>query len=629
MPEEVVMEKKVLELLETKCRGKNYQKLVALNNPKLLDFVAKYVKHCNPQSVFVCTDTKEDAEYIKNKSIENGEEKMLAISGHTVHFDGYYDQARDKEKTKYLLPTGTDLGPLNAINKENGLKEIHELLRNIMESKEMFVCFFCLGPTNSEFSIPAVQLTDSCYVAHSELILYRRGYEEFKRKCPEKFFKVVHSAGVLENAVSKNVDKRRIYIDLENYIVYSTNTQYAGNTVGFKKLSLRMAIYKASQERWLAEHMLVMGVHGPDGRISYFTGAFPSMCGKTSTAMVKNETIVGDDLAYLRNINGKTYAVNVECGIFGIIQDVNPTGDLLIWEALNKPGDIIFSNVLVTEEDIPYWLGDGREIPKEGINYSGEWFKGKKDSKGNPIPHSHKNARYTVGLYTLKNCDSELNNPCGVEIKGIIYGGRDSDTSPPVQESFNWQHGVITMGAGLESETTAATLGKEGVRIFQPMSNIDFVSIPLGRYINNHLEFGKGLDNSPFVFSVNYFLKDKNGKFINAIEDKRIWLKWMELRVHNDVEAIRTPTGYIPKYEDLKKLFKKILDKDYTKNNYIEQFTLRIPENIRKIERIIEIYQTKVSDTPGILFAILEEQRQRLEEVRAKCGDYVSPDILS
>ncbi|UCD84723.1 MAG: phosphoenolpyruvate carboxykinase (GTP) [Deltaproteobacteria bacterium] len=622
------MGKKALELLKTKCDEKNYQRLIALNNQKLIDFVAKYVEHCKPKSVFVCTDAEEDAEYIRNKSIENGEEKRLTITGHTIHYDGYNDQARDKENTRYLLPSGTDIGPLNAVEKEKGLKKIHEILKNIMEGKEMFVCFFCLGPVNSPFSIPACQLTDSAYVAHSELILYRRGYEEFKRQCPENFFKVVHSAGALENAVSKNVDERRVYIDLENYIVYSTNTQYAGNTVGFKKLSLRMAIYKAAQEDWLAEHMLIMGIHGPGGRTTYLTGAFPSMCGKTSTAMVKGETIVGDDLAYLRNINGKAYTVNVECGIFGIIQDVNPQDDPLIWEVLNKPGDVIFSNVLVTDENIPYWLGDGREVPEKGVSFSGEWVKGKKDSKGNPIPHAHKNARYTVGLYGLKNCDKELDNPQGIEIKGVIYGGRDSDTSCPVQEAFDWDHGVITMGAALESETTAATLGKEGVRVFNPMSNIDFVSIPLGRYISKHLEFGKGMDNPPSIFSVNYFLKDKQGKYMNAMQDKRIWLKWMDLRVNGDAEAIKTPVGYIPKYEDLKRLFKEVLDKDYSEEEYIEQFTLRIPENIKRVERIIDTYRTKVSDTPAILFDILEEQKQRLEEVRKSKGDYVSPASL-
>ncbi|HEA47495.1 MAG TPA: phosphoenolpyruvate carboxykinase (GTP) [bacterium] len=618
-----------IKLLKAKCGKENYEKLGALNNPELLDFVAKYVEHCNPASLFVRTDSLEDAQYIRNRAKELKEEKSLAIEGHTIHFDGYFDQARDKENTKYLLSPGVSLGSdVNAIDKEKGLEEVHEYLRNIMEKKEMFVCFFSLGPTNSEFSIPAVQLTDSAYVAHSEGILYRSGYEEFKKMGKaQEFFKVVHSAGLLENGASKETDKRRVYVDLEDQIVYSTNTQYAGNTVGFKKLSLRLAIHKASREGWLAEHMLIMGVHGK-GRVTYFTGAFPSACGKTSTSMIERESIIGDDIAYLKKKDGRVCAVNVECGIFGIIRDVNPKDDPLIWEALNSPGEVIFSNVLVTKEGTPYWLGDGREIPERGINYSGEWFKGKKDAKGDEITHAHKNARYTISLYALKNCDPELDNPQGVEIKGIIYGGRDSDTWVPVQEASDWNHGVITMGASLESETTAATLGKEGVRKFNLMSNLDFVSIPLGRYINNHLKFTKDLDNPPVIFLVNYFLKDKDGRYLNAMEDKGIWLKWMELRVHGEVDAIKTPTGYIPQYKDLKRLFKEVLSKDYTEEDYVKQFTLRIPENLAKIERIIEIYRTKASDTPDILFETLQEQRQRLEKAKAKYGDYIAPAVF-
>jgi len=185
------------------------------------------------------------------------------------------------------------------------------------------------------------------------------------------------------------------------------------------------------------------------------------------------------------------------------------------------------------------------------------------------------------------------------------------------------------MGASLESETTSATLGKEGVRQFCPMSNIDFVSVPLGRYISNHLKFADSLDSSPVIFAANYFLKDsKTSEYVTGMQDKRVWIKWMELRVNNNVDAIKTPTGYIPKYEDLKKLFKQVLDTDYAEADYIKQFTLRIPENLQKIERITEIYKTKVSDTPNILFSILEEQKKRLKAAQEKYGDYVAPEIF-
>lgn len=619
-----------MELLKKKCGEKNYKKLLDLNNSYVVELVTKYVRHCNPDSVFVRTDAAEDIKYIRDKAIKNGEEKKLKTAGHTYHFDSYFDQARDKANTKYLLPPDVQLGAdIRAEDREKGLKEIEGLMKNVMVGKEMYVAFFCLGPTNSPFSIPAMQITDSSYVAHSEDILMRKGYELFKKLGKNNdFFKFVHSAGDLENGVSKNLDKRRVYIDLEENIVYSANTQYAGNTVGLKKLAMRLAIKKASFEGWLTEHMFVMGVHGPKGRVSYFSGSFPSACGKTSTAMLEGETIVGDDIAYLRNIDGKIRAVNVECGMFGIIRDVNKKGDSLIWDALNSPGEVIFSNILVADDGKPYWLGDDREIPKKGINYSGQWTISKKDEKGQEITHSHKNARYTVRLSELGNCDKNLNDPNGVELTGIIYGGRDSDTSVPVEQAFDWNHGILMKGATIESETTAATLGQEGVRKFNLMANIDFLSIPMGRYINNNCDLGNSVKNPPQIFSVNYFLRGKNGKYLNGVKDKHVWLKWAELRANGDVEAIKTPTGYIPKYQDLKKIFKELLGKEYTKEAYTQQFTLRIPENLEKIKRITNIYKTKVPDAPHVLFEALEAQKKRLEAVREKMGDCVVPEAL-
>lgn len=618
------MEEKHDELLEAKCGKENYEKLVALDNPKLLNFIAKYVKLCNPRSVFARTDSSEDVQCIRDKAKELGEESQLLVEGHTVHFDGCFDQARDKGNTRFLVTKDLALGAnINSIEREKGLGEIDNLLTNIMDGKEMFILFLCLGPVGSEFSIYAVQITDSAYVAHSEDILYRPAYEVFKRKGASiEFFKYVHSAGELKNNVSKDVDKRRVYIDFLENIVYSVNTQYAGNTVGLKKLSLRLAIRKGDKEKWLAEHMFVMGVRGPNNRKTYFTGAFPSFCGKTSTCMVRGESILGDDIAYLRKREGKVFAVNVERGIFGIIRDVNPEDDPLIWQSLTSAGEVIFSNILV-KDGVPFWQGDGRIRPDDGINFSGRWCREKTDENGKQIPFAHPNARYTIQLGDLNNCDSELENPEGVEIEGIIYGGRDSDTWPPIFESFDWVHGVITIAASLESETTAATLGKEGLRNFNLMANLDFVSIPIGKYIQNHLEFGEDLEKPPIIFGVNYFLKDENDGYLTGMQDKRVWLKWMELRAHNDIEAIKTPIGFFPRYRDLKKLFKEVLNKDYTEEDYRKQFTLRISENLAKIERIVEIYKAKVTDAPEVLLDVLQAQKKWLEEVKAKQDEII------
>ncbi len=616
-----------LEILKRKCGIDNYNKLINVKNKYIIEFITEYVKLLNPDSVFVCNDSKEDFNYIRNKAVRDGEEIKLEIPGHTVHIDGPDDQARDKKLTKFLIPEGVKFGKgLNVINKKEGIEETRNIMSNIMVGTELIIIFFTLGPADSPFTITAVQLTDSSYVAHSEIILYRQGYEEFKRLGDyEGFFRFVHSEGELKNAISKNVQKRRIYIDTEEDIVYSMNTQYGGNTIGLKKLAMRLAINKASGEGWLTEHMFVSGIHGPSGRVTYFAGAFPSMCGKTSTAMIRGETIIGDDIAYIRNIDGKAHAVNVEVGIFGIIKDINPEDDPIIWKVLNEENETIFSNVLMNGDGKVYWIGKPGKIPEKGINYTGGWYPGKVDDKGNEISLSHKNARFTTNLKNLENIDPEYNNPDGVLLGGIIYGGRDSDTLVPVQEAYGWNHGIITMGAAIESETTAATLGKTGVREFNPMSNLDFLSIPIGKYVDINLKFGQSLETAPLIFGVNYFIKDKDGKYLNSKLDKMIWLKWMELRVNGDTGAVDMGTGFIPEYEDLKVLFRDVLKRDYSREDYIEQFTLRIPENLSKIDRIVKIYNELGSDVPDLLFKILEEQRKKLKDLKSKKGEYISP----
>jgi phosphoenolpyruvate carboxykinase (GTP) len=344
--------------------------------------------------------------------------------------------------------------------------------------------------------------------------------------------------------------------------------------------------------------------------------------------MIPGNTIMGDDIAYLRNIDGICRIVNAEAGIFGIIQDVNPVDDPSIWEALTSPGEIIFSNVLI-KDGKPYWLGMGREIPKEGINYTGAWWDGKTNEKGEKIPPAHKNARYTIALKALKNCDPELDNPLGVELEGIIYGCRDARAYVPVQQSFGWEHGIIAYGASLETETTFALVEAEGKYEINLMSIQDFVSIPLGKYIRNNLEFGKKLKKPPVIFGVNYFLRDrKTGKFVNDRRDKQVWIRWMERRVHNEVDAIKSPTGWLPKYEDLHELFRQVRGVEYTKEDYLEQFGIRVRENLAKVERVKGFHQRNVSDAPPELFEVLEQQRKRLVEAQGKFGDYISPEAL-
>ncbi|HDP66967.1 MAG TPA: phosphoenolpyruvate carboxykinase (GTP) [Candidatus Marinimicrobia bacterium] len=620
------MTKRLRELLSDGA----YKKINALENRKVIAILEDTIRLCQPAKVTVLSDSPEDIDYIRQLALNTGEEHPLSIKGHTVHFDSYRDQARDKNNTRVLRVAGVKLGKhINAIDREEGLREIYGLMDGIMQGKEMLVCFFCLGPQKSRFSISALQITDSAYVAHSEELLYRQGYQEFLRlKGGHDFFYFIHSAGELDKqGKTKNDHLRRIFIDLEENRVLSINNQYAGNSLGLKKLALRLAINKASYEDWLTEHMFIMGIHPPErARTTYFTGAFPSACGKTSTAMIPGQTIVGDDIAYLRIWDDKScHAVNIESGIFGIISDVNPVDDPLIYECLTTPRELIFSNVLVNS-GTPYWLGMGRELPDSGINHYGSYKKGQRDQAGNLISPAHKNARYTIRISELDNVDPEVDNPDGVRIDGIIYGGRDSDTNVPICQSLSWEHGVF-IGACLESETTAATLGKEGVRKHSPMANLDFIVVPLHRYIRNHLEFGRRLQRKPLIFSTNYFLKDKTGNYLLDKLDKKIWILWAEGRVHNEFDAIESPVGYIPHYNDLKNLFKTVLKKTFTPDLYREVFAIRIKRLLEKLDRMEKIYNN--GQFPQEFIFMFHLQRDRLMNARNHFdSDIIYPDML-
>ena len=600
----------------------NMEKLEALKNKKVMAYLEEAISLCKPSKVTVITDAAEDILYLRNLAIKNGEEVKLKMEGHTIHYDGINDQARDKENTKYLLSKEVDWGMnVNYILKDKGLPEVVSYLDGSMVGKEMIVAFFCLGPVNSDFSIGAMQITDSSYVVHSETILYRGGYEQFKRlNGSDEFFFFLHSAGELsKNNTTVNIDKRRIYIDLEENRVYTVNNQYAGNSVGLKKLAFRLAIQKAQNNGWLAEHMFIMGVHGKNDRITYMAGAFPSACGKTSTAMIPGQSIVGDDIAYLKKVDGKIQAVNVEQGVFGIIRDVNKTDDPVIYNSITTPREVIFSNILVNDGKT-YWLGMGEETPKKGINFAGEW------TEESNKPLAHKNARYTIRISELDNADVKADDPKGVPVEALVYGGRDSDTTVPVVEALDWVHGVV-IGSTIESETTAAALGVEGVRKHNPMANLDFISVPLKKYIQSHLNFEKDLNKEVKVYATNYFLRNDKGQFCNSKLDKKIWLLWAEGRIHGEFDAYESPVGYLPKFEDLKVLFKDGLNYDYTEKEYKEQFSIKVDKYLEKMSRMVKVF--KNVDVPAEFDAKLKELVSKLEKAKAEKGSVIEPSVFA
>ena len=624
------------EMLKNLMSSESFEKLAALKNDKVMEFVGFFAEHCEPASIYVCTDSKEDMQYVRDQALKLGEEQTLANDKQTIHWDGYNDQARDKKNTKYMVKQENyeSMKSLNSVEYEQGYAEIMEISKGIMKGKSAVVLFFSEGPTESPFTIPCVQFTDSWYVAHSEYILYRSGYNHFlKMKDAEKadFFRFIHSAGELdENNNTKYLDKRRIYMDTQHNIVYSMNDQYAGNSVGLKKHSMRLAISKSGKEGWLCEHMFVMAaVNAEKNRKTYFCGAYPSACGKTSTAMIPGEKIVGDDIAYFRDIDGEFRAVNVEGGMFGIIQDVNAKDDPVIFQNLMLNQEVIFSNVLMGPDKKPYWLGMGVDAPDNGRNHFGEWHEGVKDSKGNEVKVAHGNARYTMRLDYLDNIDQvgfEAKN--GVRVEGVLYGGRDSDTTVPVEESPSWKDGILLKACTLESETTSATLGAEGVRTPSPMANMDFVSYPLGRYTVNNINFGESVKDAPKIFSNNYFMRDAQGHFITSKLAKKVWLHWAEGRIHGEYETYDTPTGKIPLYKDLAPLFKKYLDEDFTEETYTYLFTFRCTKWIEKLERTKAFYAKMDANTPEEIFAYWDAAIAKITAAKEKYGDKILPGFF-
>ncbi len=603
--------------LRFRLDGKSLERLSRIDAPGLIEWIAGVIDWVEPARVFVHTGARNDYEYVRRRALERREEYPSRYRLHTVHFDGPHDIARDRANTRILVPSGVTIPMVNTIERDRGLAEVRKISKGIMRGKEMFVSFYCYGPKDSPYTIPAVQVSDSAYLIHSEDILYRHCYDKFTKGVDE-YMRFLHAAGERdENGWVLHPEKRRIYIDPEAMEAYTLNSQYAGNSIGLKKLALRICIHKSVKEGWLCEHMFIAGVKGPGDRVTYIAGAFPAGCGKTSTAISASDVVVGDDLAMIRSVGGEPHALNPEAGMFGIVDGVNPEDDPEIYEILTDPGsEVVFANVLLTRDGRVWWRGKPEE-PDDGINYAGEW------RKGSDTPPSHPNARFTTRLEYLDKLDPAYTDPAGVPLSALLFGGRDSDTWVPVEEAFNWVHGIVTKAASLESEKTAATLGGAGRREFNPFAILDFLSVSPGRFIRAHLDFEEKLSKPLRIYGVNYFLKGPKG-FLNEKTDKRVWLKWIDLRVNNEADAVETPTGLIPVYEDLRMLFARVLDKEYSESDYEEQFKIRVVRHMEKTQRIYKIYRS-IPDTPPEVFRELEEQWRRLKEARERLGDNVSP----
>jgi phosphoenolpyruvate carboxykinase (GTP) len=486
-------------------------------------------------------------------------------------------------------------------------------------------------------SNPALEISSSAYVLHSAEILYRNAFQAFDKEVERLgyFFTNIHSEGLNR---PEDLPKARVYMDRSYQTTYSVNCTYAGNTLLLKKGNHRFCVDKAVYENRgneLSEHMFITGIDGPGGRITWSTGAAPSGCGKTTTAMAGNH-FVGDDLAQMWiDANGSIRSINPECGIFGIVEDVNWEGDPYLMELLRKPGtEVIWSNVLIDADGVPHWTGSGETPARKGINFQGPWEEGMTDEHGNKVPISHPNARCTLTSSALPNYSPQSEDPKGVDTRVITYSGRDSDTMPPVWAAKSTDHGVV-IGAGIVSAATATEVGASGVKR-APWANAPFIPGSLGDYMDAQFKFFGNEkiaeDKKPVMAGLNYFLTDEarggtSKKLLGEKRDVKVWLAWLERHTYREVEVIETPIGALPKYNDLKDLFKSIIDKEYSEELYVKHFSLYIDNIVARIDLQIEAYGQE-SNIPDRLFEVFKEQRAGLTALKEKFGSIVTPSDL-
>ncbi len=626
-------------LFAQRLDAKNQAKLARITNEEALLTIANSIAMCNPDNVFINTGSPEDVEWVRQFSLERKEEEPLKMPDHTIHFDLPEEQARIIDRTFYIVNPGEDISVLaKKIERDAAYDYVQKYMVGIMEGMTMLVGFYSRGPIGAKAAVPALEITSSAYVMHSANILYRNAYDQFDAEIERAgvLFKNLHSQGPNR---PEDLPNARVFMDRSWLTTYSTFCTYAGNTLLLKKGNHRFAVdlatyFKVGEE--LSEHMFITGMTGPGGRKTFFAGAAPSGCGKTTTAMVGSD-FIGDDLAqlWIEESDGTLRAINPEKGIFGIIKDVNWEGDPYLMKCLREEGtEVIWSNVLI-KDGVPYWDGCCDDPPGEGVNFQGKWWKGKTDAHGNPIPISHPNARVTVPAEAIANYNREIaESPAGAPVRVITYSGRDADTMPPVWVAKNPDEGVA-IGASIVSAATATEIGAKGVRR-QPWANSPFIPGALGDYMKAQFEFFNSpkfsMGNRPLMAGLNYFLTHEarggSGKgLLGEKRDVRVWLSWLERRSHEEVDAIETPIGYLPLYEDLKQLFADIIDKEYPRELYDMQFSLYIDNLIGRIDLQKDAYSKEIRIPPR-LFDVYREQREGLMALKEKYGAIVTPDQL-
>ena len=588
-------------------------------NEALFDWVAGKVALCQPDAVHWCDGSEAEYEWLADGMVEAGTLEQLNPDLRPNSFlarSDPRDVARVEEQTFICSKRPVDAGPTNNWRDPKATKShLLGLFDGCMRGRTMFVVPFCLGPFDSRIARIGVEITDSPYVALSLRLTTRCGHEVLRPLgAREDFVKCVHSLGAplkegeADVAWPCNPDARIIAHFPEARQIWSFGSGYGGNALLAKKcFALRLASVMARDEGWMAEHMLILGITNPQGRKKYFAAAFPSACGKTNLAMMTPNLpgwkieCVGDDIAWLRvKADGRLYAVNPEFGFFGVAPGTSPATNPAAIGTLKR--DVVFTNVARTSEGDVWWEGLTADKPAHLTDWRGnDW------TPDSSAPAAHPNARFSARASQCPVIDPAYDDPRGVPISAILFGGRRPATVPLVFQARHWAHGVF-IGSTIASETTAAASGQVGQIRRDPMAMLPFCGYHMGDYFAHWLEIPQTTtpDKMPLIFGVNWFRRGADGKFLwPGFGDNIRVLKWIFERTDGQADALETPIGWVPSALDVAGL-------DVSDAAMTELLAVDIEEWKREVASIQEFYDTFGEHLPQELWHELDRLDSRL-----------------
>ena len=594
------------------------------NNKYINKWIDEMVALTTPDNIVWIDGSEAQTEALKKQAVEEGtlfELNPELLPNCYLHRTAVNDVARVENRTFICTTDKADAGNINNwMAPSECYEKLGKLFRGSMKGQTMYVIPYSMGVVGSDFAKIGIELTDSIYVVLNMLIMTRAGQKVIDAldSVGDGFIKGLHARADLDE------NNRYICHFPEDNTIWSVNSGYGGNVLlGKKCFALRIASYLGRKEGWMAEHMLILGIEAPDGSVKYVCAAFPSACGKTNLAMLIPPEIyrnkgykvwcVGDDIAWLRiGSDGRLWAVNPENGFFGVAPGTNEHSNPNALATTKR--DTIFTNVVHDlDNNTVWWEGLNDNPPKNAVDWKGnKWDYTKYDKKDKSTCGAHPNSRFTSMAINCPCVSEHFNDPAGVPISAIVFGGRRAKTAPLVYQSTSWQNGTF-VGSIMASETTAAAAGAVGVVRRDPMAMRPFVGYDMGDYFAHWLDMGKRIPNPPKIFHVNWFRTDDEGHFIwPGFGDNMRVLMWILARCEDKADAVMTPIGFVPKAEDIDITGLK----DVTVDTIRELLDIDVDSWLDDIKNIREFYATVGDRVPAELYDELNALEKRLIDAK-------------